>query len=340
MKKMGVVVTEAPGLQCLAMVHLDLLKFKEKPKEALLKCLTTLLKARPKCTSVAFPALGAGAAKFNSPEHVVNNLKDALGELKKPRELKEVVVVVGSQDMYQRMAVCLGHHQATPTPAPAPYSKPRSAPTGMGGAAAATSTEVPPSNSSSVLVTKMPRSKWADTNTLSVFIFSDDEEKREKVCRKLAEEVESTLGVAARRRQGEDDPQVGCLPKLAGYIARKPDHRMFSANHTDTVITLTGIVRTYRPKIWTDDAIDRPAVAKLNIETQRKKQVERNIRLYNKADWEKLQKSASETAKELDNMKDTASTEELWKHFKTKLNNAVEAYTHKSSHGQIQDNPG
>ncbi|KAL8618799.1 hypothetical protein ACOMHN_000227 [Nucella lapillus] len=97
------------------------------------------------------------------------------------------------------------------------------------------------------------------------------------------------------------------------------------ANTLDLIITNTPqLISRVEPLPRISD--HEVVYAELNIETQRKKQVERNIRLYNKADWEKLQKSASETAKELDNMKDTASTEELWKHFKTKLNNAVEAY--------------
>ncbi|XP_076466508.1 uncharacterized protein LOC143297864 [Babylonia areolata] len=229
MKSDGVVVTSAPGLMNhQSIVHLDLSRYRQKPKDTLLKCLTKLLKERSNCKSVAFPVLGAN--RPGEAEQVLTHMKEALRELKKTKKLEEVWLVAASPQIFQHLASCLTpatSRQYSPLP-PNPSSRQSNTPTtsNKGGAAV-----YPPSlpTSSRVLLTKAPRSKWADKNALSLFIFSDKEESRQQACVRLAEELESCLGPVrseadrshdtnpARRTQDYDDFQPGCFHTTYGH---------------------------------------------------------------------------------------------------------------------------
>ncbi|KAL8621233.1 hypothetical protein ACOMHN_018534 [Nucella lapillus] len=66
--------------------------------------------------------------------------------------------------------------------------------------------------------------------------------------------------------------------------------------------------------------------AELNIALPRKKPVEQTITLYNKADWDNMKEAVKKIGEEVDEMMDTASTEDLWTQFKTSL--LVAAQTH------------
>ena len=62
-----------------------------------------------------------------------------------------------------------------------------------------------------------------------------------------------------------------------------------------------------------------------NICVPRKKQQQREILLYNRADWPSLRRAAIDLSTELQQMQDTATTEELWTTFKEKLQKAVKS---------------
>ena len=61
----------------------------------------------------------------------------------------------------------------------------------------------------------------------------------------------------------------------------------------------------------------------INVQTQMRKQIPRQILLYTKADWEGLRATMTNLHEKIKEEKSTASTEEIWTHFRDKLQTAI-----------------
>ena len=67
----------------------------------------------------------------------------------------------------------------------------------------------------------------------------------------------------------------------------------------------------------------------ISTSARRKKQTQRQIPLYNKADWDSLRTAATELSADLKRMDGVAATEELWTTFKNSLLAAVKKFINK-----------
>ena len=70
----------------------------------------------------------------------------------------------------------------------------------------------------------------------------------------------------------------------------------------------------------------------ISTSARRKKQTQRQIPLYNKADWDSLRTAATELSADLQRMDGVATTEELWTTFRASLHAAVKTFIpHKTA---------
>ncbi|KAK7110036.1 uncharacterized protein [Littorina saxatilis] len=208
MKKTGWVITDAPGLpHCKNIFHVDLAKYMKKPQDTI-KQLFYHLRDK-KFTSVAFPALGTGESNRNGPEELARHMVEAIKDIKKPKQLEDVRIVLLGRKHFERLV------ERVDSLVPAP-SKPSSKSKSQKGkqqtaAAAASATETRTSASlqypsSQPSPPSPPLPAWESVclrgysldptrqDTVSLFIFSDSEERRQAAVEEIATGIVNILG--------------------------------------------------------------------------------------------------------------------------------------------------
>ncbi|XP_070211344.1 protein mono-ADP-ribosyltransferase PARP14-like [Littorina saxatilis] len=205
MRNKGFVMTSAPRpLHCKSILHVDLGRYVDKPKDTIKECVKQV--QEKKMASVAFPALGTGESTNNGPEELAKHMVDAIKEIKDPKKLEEVRIVMSSRRLFVRLVAKVDALVA-PAGNPSGKSKPEEDKQQAAAASAKSAdrsamsrppqTSPPPS---------LPPQEWESVchrghsldptrqDAVSLFIFSDSEERRQAAVEEIATGIVSILG--------------------------------------------------------------------------------------------------------------------------------------------------